>query len=367
MRTLHLYLLRQVLATLIMTVLVLTFVLLLGNVLKEIMALLVNRQITFPVLFKAVAMLIPFVLVFALPIGMLMATLLVFGRFSADQELTAVRASGISLVALVTPILLLSVAMSGLAGLMNMEIGPKARIAYKDLIHEIGIAKPQGLLRENEYIHDIPGGYTVYVGKMRGEELEGVEVYQSSGEDKPQRWYKAPRATLTYDTNTSQITMVLYNAYGADRVGPGEWQPVPELGEVSFTMDAKPPSVTKKPLKLGDMTFRQLTAELVSLQARGIEDVTPVLVQMHRQLSFSFASIGFTLLGIPLAIRAHRRETSAGAAVALVLVLVYYSFIILGQSLENKPELAPHLILWIPNFLFQIAGAWLLWNADRRR
>jgi len=371
-----------------MTVMVFTFVLLFVNALKEILPLLVNRQVSFGVVAQAVGLLIPFVWVFALPMGMLTATLLIFGRFSADQELTAMRASGVSLVSVISPILLLSVFLCGVSALVNMEIGPRCRVAYTDLLFNFKVELASAQLPEGRFIKDLDPGFIFYVGENRHGDLRKVIVYALKDNTNVVMTVKAARGKMELDLPNHVINLHLYDAktltVREGQVDPGaqdEWF-------VQFPL--KPPEKRVHSAALSDMTFSQLWDELHDLEHRinmpmpantltreqmqtrrvaliwqQIEPTERIRFQIHRQAAFSFACFGFTLVGIPLAIRMHRRETNIGIAIALVLVAIYYSFILLGQSLDTRPELAPHLIVWLPNFIFQAVGAVLLWRANR--
>jgi lipopolysaccharide export system permease protein len=94
--------------------------------------------------------------------------------------------------------------------------------------------------------------------------------------------------------------------------------------------------------------------------------VTPITVQIHRNLSFSFACLGFAMVGMPLGVRAHRRETNIGIAIALALLAIYYSFLLIGSALDTRPQFHPELIVWIPTVLFIGTGTGLLWRLNRQ-
>ena len=387
MKTLHQYLARQMLATLGMTVFVFTLVLLLGNVIKEILQLLIDRRATLGLALHGILLLIPYVLAFSLPIGMLTAALLVFGRFSADQELTAARASGISLVSLITPVLLLSVAVSGLCAWLNFDIAPACRTAYRQLLYSAQTKRPANLLRSGETVP--MGDSLVFVEKVDedGTNLHHVIVSQWTRTGELKKWAEGPTGTLVRDPVSHLITLSLHDATAWENTSNG---PLPGLiGELPLTnsIDAQAKAFLTVPDS--DKTFAQLREKLRQLEnplsaplhpeksggesakarheiKRMVRDETmPVMVYMHREVAFSFACIGFTLIGIPLGIRAHRRETSIGVATAMVLMLIYYSFVVLAQAWQNHPERAPCVIVWLPNFIFQAVGAVLLWQANR--
>ncbi len=369
-----------------MTVGVFTFVLLLGNGLKEVLPRVVDGQLSFGAVIEAIGLLVPWILIFALPMGMLTATLLIFGRFSADQELTAARASGISLVSLVTPILILSLCCCGVSALVNMEIGPRCRVAFTRMWFKLQAQLSSALVPEGQMVKDFPG-YVFCVGKNHNGALDNVVVFALKQETNVAYTMVAKRGQLHIDTAKKELSLTLLECkyFGGTE---GEGIPI-SFEEVTLPLQA-PSAPGGSSVKLDDMTFKQLGEELrvrehqlqVALKLKHMTEqqkqqwkqnwsalrkdfITPVIFQINRQVAFSFACFGFALVGIPLGIRVHRRETNIGIVLALLLVAVYYSFIVLGHSLDNHPEYLPQLIVWIPNFLFQTIGAVLLWRANR--
>lgn len=383
LKTLHRYLTTQVLAALLLTVAVFTFVLLLGNVLKEILSLLISGHAPMGLVAEAIVLLIPFVWVFALPMGLLTATLLVFGRFSADQELTAARASGISLIALIMPVLLLSLFCCVLSGWFSMDLGPRSRVKYLGLKSELLANLASVQLPEGRFIN-ISTNYLFYTDKNQGGKLQNVLIMSLDRNS----YLEAPRGNVVYDPTNQQLVLNLFqarmvttetNADGAS--GPVSWA----FGKLSEAFSLRSVKGQNSKLHISDMTFAELQGELHQLQERIPQTVSSspmkttldearklpegvieqVRVIMQRQLAFALAPFGFALLGIPLGIRVHRRETNIGVAIALALVIVYYGFVMLAGQLSSRPEWYPHLIVWAPDLMFQAVGAILLWRANR--
>jgi lipopolysaccharide export system permease protein len=78
------------------------------------------------------------------------------------------------------------------------------------------------------------------------------------------------------------------------------------------------------------------------------------------------AALSFALIAVPLGITAHRKETSVGFALSLVIAFGYFFFIIIADTLRENPNAMPVLLIWLPNIIFTGLGVWLFARLARR-
>lgn len=392
MKTLHIYLLTQILKNLLLTVLVLTFLFLIGNALRDILKLVATHNVPLKTVLNAFAYLLPFVLVYTLPIAFLTSTLLVFGKLSSDLELTAIRASGISLTSFIHPVIALSILFCFLCAWVNLDLGPKGRVAFKNILFQAGQKDLKNLIPEGRFITDFPG-YVFYVGKIQDDRLSNVLFYQITNAKKLVD-IRSASAQLINDPSSETLILRFFKPTIFTRKSggisslysnipdstsqtnnpipsPDNFQSLSEspsadwralyTGQLDFPIP-RPNSSAFRKAKLSEMTLTQLLQELNSLKLSGLPDadLLPIKIQLHEKLSFSFASLGFTLVGIPLGIQSHRKDTSSGIAMALILMLVYYALLIAAKSLQSFTSLQPHLLIWLPNLIFQSLGTFLI-------
>src|SRR6266481_1250813 len=88
--------------------------------------------------------------------------------------------------------------------------------------------------------------------------------------------------------------------------------------------------------------------------------------EINKRFSFPFACIAFAIIGVPLGVTAHRRETSIGFAMGLIVAVSYFLFVIIGDTLRGNPRVHPELLVWFPNVLFIVLGAFLFRRLARQ-
>jgi lipopolysaccharide export system permease protein len=365
------YVWNSMISTLVVSLAIFTFVLCVGNILKDILVLLVNETFDLTAMLSLILLAMPYALSFGLPLAMLATTLLVLGRFSADSELNAARACGISLYRFVLPILSLGVLVSFISIYINSDIAPNCRHLIRKFIAEVGLAQPSVLLEEGRLISDIPG-YRIFIERKDAAKNEVQEIYLWILNDKgqPTQAIRAKRGVISADLERQKLFIQLFEV----RMDTRDPDHPRDPGKIRTGVYAKryPLDIDLKYL-IGDKaegrdlkqtTSWNLLVEAEELKAEGIHP-TPLLVEVQKRLSMGVACFAFTLVGIPLSIKAHRRETTVGILIAFVLAVAYYLLLIVAEGFKKDPHLLPELIIWTPNLIFEAVGIYLLWRESK--
>jgi lipopolysaccharide export system permease protein len=379
MPLLHRYIFKQLLAAAAMAVGLFVFVLVVGNVLREVLDLLATGRLGWGTFFYLLAVLIPGVIPYALPLGLLTAVLLVVGRLSAQHEYTAMRASGLSLWTLAAPVLLLACLGVTLSLFINFEYAPAADAAERATIASLARSNTAQFLEPRTFIRDFPG-YIIYVGDRDGPALRNFWVWVLDGQGHAVEFARAPRGHFTADPANDTVSLTLEDGF-AERRDPAKPENFQDPTEPALTFQSTTYALSLNRLltpidsykKISLMTLAELRAALVDgpplvypTPAQIELYHTRVQMQIQRHASGAFAVLAFALLGIPLGLKASRSETFVNLGLALALALIYYILWFLITLLEAHPNLHPDLLLWTPNLLYETVGLALIYRAARR-
>lgn len=364
MRTLNLYITRSFLAILIAAIGVITFGMIGGNLIKIFESLAKGVPLKSAMLFFVY--ITPMIFSFSVPWGVLVSVLLLFGRLSADNELTALKACGVSIFQIISPILVITFALTLITLYLQVEASPRYLDKAESLLKRVTMTQPHALIEPGRPIEY--QGNVIYVkDKTNDNELKDIQIFRlDKKKEKVDQDITAAEGKILVDEVKGQLSIVLYDATIIDYKDKTKG----ERGygsEIVFDIDY---GSRLNSMRIGKddykrMTLSELLGRTVLFRRKNI-DTTALEVALNQRLAMGLSPIAFFLLGLPLAVRTSRRETSIGLFISFILAGVYFFTIIGCGSLYSKPELRPQLILWAPCILYQIFGLFFLYRVTQK-
>jgi len=356
-KTLDRYIYREMTAPFILTTAVLLFVMLLQRLFK-LTELIVAKGASLLATVKLLLYVIPNFLVITLPMSLLVAALTAFARMSSDSEVTAMKASCISLYRLTRPVFIYSVVVFVATAVTSLILVPAANTSLK--AHVFNMLKQSAMVGiEPGIFSSTFNGMVIYVDKMSSpDSMEGVFI---SDERSAKEHYTivAKRGKLIADPQSLKVTLALED--GTIHTLPSNAKTYNLMGFTAARLYLDINNTLAGKGGPGKSFEDTESSELLQQIRKARNEGQPTLAmetELHKRLSIPFACLIFGLIGAPLGIRRSRSGKSAGIAIALLVFLAYY--IVLGGStnLAETGTWPPLLAFWIPNFIMVLI-AWL--------
>ncbi len=365
MWTLNRYITRDFLIVFSMAIGILTFAML-GARLGEVMEMLA-RGIPVKNFFLFIFYTLPMVLIYTIPWSVLVAIMVVFGRLSADSEITAMRACGVSLLQIVAPLLLFVIGMTAICLYLQVYAGPPMYRKARTLLRDTATTQPMAIFEPGQQI-EFEGAVVYIDDKIGTDQLRGVQIFMFDDKLHLTQDIFAESAKLTADESTMMLKIKLFKCVIGSYANDGSKQTIFN-DELEFTFDyGKAVNDNRVRVRSKFLPADQLLARTKIMRKRGMpkQDICELEVELNSRIALALSPIAFLLLGLPLAIRTSRRETSVGLFLSVILGGVFFLSIVVIESLTIFPAIYPQYLIWLPNLIFQGLGATLLYRVSQQ-
>lgn len=412
MKILKKYILKEHVSPFFISLLVVTFVLLIDRII-DLLNIIIEKKLDIWTIAQVFGYSLPFMLALSIPMAVLVATILAFGRMTVDRETTAMKTSGVNIYSMIGPLIFVAILLSGLMIYFNHYVLPESNHKLKNLMIKIAYYKPMTILKENEF--NTMMDYTIFVKKNTESLLSDILIYDRSESRFPKTILAKSGKVLQMDNgNSLQITLYNGEMHERNEKEPGKYQVrsfesyvinirnlgngmdffetgyrgdremnssqlVQSIRDKKKEISIKQQSVEQYAKRLATLKFTPQTYEnqkdirrltiMKKMDEDRINEVSESMralqVEYHKKFALSFAVIIFVLIGIPLGLMTRSSGIGMAFSFSSVIFLVYYVSLTGGEQLADKGIMAPFMAMWLSNIVFLIFSLVLI-NASMR-
>lgn len=354
------YILKKLVAVFLLTIIFFTAILFIFNVFRIARHVAAGLQLS--LVLKLFVYLIPSLLGFSIPFAALVACLLVYGKLSAQNELLALRASGVSLCRTASAMAMLAAGAFLLSLLVFGVISPAGKFAVRKLRTQLGSVNPLFLFEPGETT--TISGYSFYLKKKQGNHLTDVRISHADKEN-VSTWIGAETATMQHRKDSGTLALTLQGVTSSMRKRGGDelWKETAESMTIEFDLASIMARIEIEKEE-DEMTFRELLAR-ARLSAESGGDVGLYRMELNKRLVFCLACLSFAVIGAPLGMRIHRGEKTVGVSIGLALAMSFYTVVMFAERLRDNPAMHPRLLMWLPNVVFVLLGIYFFRRVRR--
>jgi LPS export ABC transporter permease LptG/LPS export ABC transporter permease LptF len=351
-RILDRYVIRQLLMPFGIGLLVFTFLFIIPELMRYAEDY-IAKGAPLPVVVEVFVALLPMALGLTIPMSLLMALLVTFGRLSADREFVAFQACGVSMRRLLRPVGLVSVLCFGATLYVLLVSVPASNQRFREITFNIIASQAEGEVKPRVFYERFPN-IDLYVREIpQSGGWNGVFMSDNRSGD-GSTIYLAERGRVVIDRSKKTVEMVLDDAtrHTADPTGNYDVYSYDRI-LLNLSPDAFPSGGPPK----GDreMSLSELRAKADEIRAQG-QFPHNQLFEIHKKFSIPAACFVFGLIGLALGATNRRDGKLASFVIGVAIVFAYYILLWLGQSMTKGRVLAPWLAAWLPNIVLGIVG-----------
>ncbi len=387
MKNLERYVFGSFLSSFLLAFIVLSFVLTIGLMVQIVGYMLQGVPANLVGNFALVSF--PETMQWTVPLALLVSSILVFSRLSADSEIAAMRACGVNLLTVMRWPLGFALLCTCICLFVNNEIVPRGHEVRRNLAKRLSVGAGLELLEPGCTINDFPGVQLHFEERDRANNSLKDLTIVDHRDPKCTRTLTAKEAFVRQDGRDIVLDVKDLSVFPVDNklsqsmyAQTFRWRADDVLKEGTYKRREKDfrffeiiDEITQRKRELAEAKKLPKPAESaqdeeVKLNKKGRRKYSPVKAarralsdiktEFMKRWVFAFASICFVLVGVPLGIRAQRKESSVGMGIALVIALTYYLVVILMTNLSKNYHVHPEILIWLPVVLCGALSAFLI-------